>query len=115
MTIDEAIEHAKEVAENRDDMCAECRAEHKQLADWLEELKTYKTWDKFMHYKEEVAYAKGFNDGCAKFSVGQDYEAGYSKAIDDCKSIVLQTLENGYLIDTLWLRMEQLKAGASNE
>lgn len=37
MTIDEAIIHAKETSK-REDMCEECRQEHKQIADWLEEL-----------------------------------------------------------------------------
>lgn len=36
MTLDEAIEHAKERA-NQD--CTECAKEHKQLAEWLVELK----------------------------------------------------------------------------
>lgn len=55
MTIDEAIAHAKEVAEswrlNQEDCdlnmdcnncatgCEECAIEHEQLAEWLEELK----------------------------------------------------------------------------
>lgn len=42
LTIDEAIAHAKEVADKRIDLCEECRAEHLQLAEWLEELKRYK-------------------------------------------------------------------------
>lgn len=54
MTLDEAIEHAREVAEeNREealnaffppyaDECESCAIEHEQLADWLEELKEYK-------------------------------------------------------------------------
>lgn len=57
LTIDEAIEHAREVARvNREDAkyaiknklhddviktCTECAEEHKQLAKWLEELKEY--------------------------------------------------------------------------
>ena len=40
-----------------------------------------------------------------------DYDIGYNKAIDDAKSIVLQTLENEMLVDTLHLRLDQLKAG----
>ena len=36
MTLDEAIEHAKEVAGNCDTQCAK---DHYQLALWLEELK----------------------------------------------------------------------------
>ena len=32
-----------------------------------------------------------------------------AKAIDDAKSVVLQTLDNEILVDTLHLRLEQLK------
>lgn len=53
MTIDEAIAHSLEVAERYERMedshddrlreeCAECAAEHRQLADWLQELKEAK-------------------------------------------------------------------------
>lgn len=38
MTLDEAIKHCTEAA-NRTDTCADCRAEHMQLANWLRELK----------------------------------------------------------------------------
>lgn len=50
MNIDEAIKHAREVADknrlaNRKDIehqnCEECAKEHEQLAEWLEELKSY--------------------------------------------------------------------------
>ena len=46
--------------------------------------------------------------------VNEAEERGYNKAIDDAKSVVLQTLDNKILVDTLHLRLEQLKAGASN-
>lgn len=36
MTLDEAISHAKEIATTN---CNNCGKEHKQLAEWLEELK----------------------------------------------------------------------------
>ena len=57
MSIDEAIVHAREVAERnrkqykncpsdrtdiRHQTCEECAEEHEQLAEWLEELKTYR-------------------------------------------------------------------------
>ena len=58
LTLEEAIVHAKEVAEKNyrgadfesidsidDDIktnCIKCAEEHEQLAEWLEELKTYK-------------------------------------------------------------------------
>ncbi len=38
MTLDFAIQHAREASE-RQDLCEECRTEHKQLADWLSELR----------------------------------------------------------------------------
>lgn len=53
MTIDEAIKHCEEIAKSQD-MCAEisvskhakerinnCAAEHRQLAEWLKDLKMY--------------------------------------------------------------------------
>ena len=39
MTLEEAIKHARDVAENNSGTCEECIQEHKQLAEWLEELK----------------------------------------------------------------------------
>ena len=57
MSIDEAIVHAREVAERnrkqykncpsdridiRHQTCEECAEEHEQLAEWLEELKAYR-------------------------------------------------------------------------
>ena len=58
MTLDEAILHAREVAvrnrkqykncpsdrtDIRHQTCEECAEEHEQLAEWLEELKSYRT------------------------------------------------------------------------
>ena len=56
MTLDEAIKHCEEVAENQewlsesydDDsmgakLCKECASEHRQLAEWLKELEKYRT------------------------------------------------------------------------
>jgi hypothetical protein len=55
MTIDEAIKHCEEVAERKEasykadlalglgtNDCKECAKEHRQLAEWLKELKTYR-------------------------------------------------------------------------
>lgn len=41
MTLDDAIIHAKELSESQS-VCEDCREEHKQLAEWLEELKRNK-------------------------------------------------------------------------
>lgn len=60
LTLEEAIKHAKEVAKtNRAeatynfpdlkeyyDNCSECANQHNQLAEWLEELKSYKDAEK---------------------------------------------------------------------
>ena len=55
MTLDEAIAHAREVAEEQRKACdlawvwdnpdniKKCVEEHEQLAEWLEELKSYRT------------------------------------------------------------------------
>ena len=37
-----------------------------------------------------------------------------NKAIDDAKSVILQTLDNEILVDTIHLRLEQLKAGVTS-
>ena len=37
------------------------------------------------------------------------FQLGYNKAIDDAKSVILQTLDNEILVDTIHLRLEQLK------
>lgn len=37
MTLDEAIQHCREKSN-----CSKCGEEHKQLAEWLEELKQYR-------------------------------------------------------------------------
>ena len=39
MTIEEAIAHAQQAADTRIDLCDKCREEHRQLAEWLKELK----------------------------------------------------------------------------
>ena len=94
MTLDEAIKHAREVAEdkradadwkfrhgrlNADD-CISCAEEHDQLADWLEELKMYKSLS-----PRELVSAKQKNDRVIEYSKGFDfgYKTAYSKAIDD--------------------------------
>lgn len=42
-------------------------------------------------------------------AVNKGYTDGYNKAIDDAKSVILQTIDNEILVDTLRLRLEQLK------
>ena len=55
MTIDEAIKHCEEVAEEQEEWCerfvsdteaAECASKHRQLAEWLRELMAYRKAEK---------------------------------------------------------------------
>ena len=108
MTIDEAIAHAREVAEiqrNNDKLnktlgksspyyntdCIKCAEEHEQLADWLEELKEYK----------ENQHR----------SLRHMYEKGYNKAIDECLEIVKFHKDNWDGIEWAIRHIEELKAG----
>ena len=110
LSIDEAIEHAREVAEeqrelfrlcpypsqecngadickclkNKHDGCIKCAEEHEQLASWLEELKAYreKKCDKSVYLaSKSVDKIDAVNKG---------YIDGYNKAIDDCKELTFR-------------------------
>lgn len=50
MTLDEAIIHAEEVADRCEvtDGDCKCAAEHRQLAEWLKELKERRMKDEFV-------------------------------------------------------------------
>ena len=41
MTLEEAIQHCKNMAKLNEAECFECAEEHEQLAEWLTELKEY--------------------------------------------------------------------------
>ena len=76
--------------------------EHEQLAEWLEELKAYREIGTVEGYKNAIeCYTKEYT--IRKSNVQ------YDKAVDDAKSVILQTLDNEILVDTLHLRLEQLK------
>ena len=98
MTLDEAIKHAREKAnEQKCHSCKKCAEEHEQLADWLEELKDYRRFNG----------AKTFDNG---FNQGEKY--GYNKAIDDFIK-KLEEHEHKNWIDNLeygitWSDIEQI-------
>lgn len=70
MTLDEAIEHANQVA---GETCGECSAEHRQLAEWLETLRdfedenahlsaeNYELLDRLKELEDENAHLKAGN------------------------------------------------------
>ena len=91
MKIDEAIEREKQKAkeqrshigtfnEEYSKKCEMWAEEHEQLAEWLEELKMYKSLA-----PRELVSEKQKNDRAMEYSKGFDYgfKTGYNKAIDD--------------------------------
>ena len=96
LSIDEAIEQFKYDAEcNRADLDLSYAEENEQVAEWLEELKAIKDGGiPIIHGKAELE----LHDKVIR-----------NEAIDDAKSVILQTIDNEILIDTLHLRLEQLK------
>ena len=133
MTLDEAILHAREVAErnrkqykncpsDRTDIryqtCEECAEEHDQLATWLEDYKHIKQWK------------SGVMDGFCRYDTSSFEELvtnTRNKAIDDymnklCNHCMQQTnecykLECPFCTDGCDIVniAEQLKAGITND
>ena len=116
MTIDEAIAHAREVASEQKrrsgicvqnnsecdkfSACLKCSKEHEQLAEWLEELKSYRA-SVFSGYMTQKMLKEEYN-----------------KAIDDLLGGMNQITYNCQDADELFEKIcdlaEQLKAGGVN-
>lgn len=126
MTLDEAIVHAREVAErNRramsfepednidDDIkvnCLNCATQHEQLAEWLEELKFLRQW------KSDIM------DEFCKYDVSSFEELitnARNKAIDDFvkeyKSCDNRSIQCKKFLNCADCIAEQLKAGITND
>ena len=103
LSIDEAIEQFKYDAEcNRTDLDLSYAEENEQVAEWLEELKAYREIGTVEGYKNAIeCYTKEY--------MIRKSNIQYDKAIDDAKSVILQTIDNEILVDTIHLRLEQLK------
>lgn len=79
MTLEEAIIHAEEVAEG----CAvingdlKCESEHRQLAEWLKELKEYREKNNWIPYSERPPEKEGTyfitTDKNGERGVGEDF------------------------------------------
>ena len=103
LSIDEAIAFERQQAKDKRNehytfgiqKSKEAAEEHEQLAEWLEELKAIKDGSiPIIHGKAELE----LHDKAIR-----------NEAIDDAKSVIFQTLDNEILVDTLHLRLEQLK------
>ena len=139
MTIDEAIAHEREVAEEQrkdndnckyksqygckdcadyySKPCIECAEEHEQLAEWLGELKDYRDKNK-MVVRIDCVNSEEFKDIAVKLAKEQ-----YNKAIDDYKSgikeelerVEVKNLDTCVLYDLMDRKAERLKEGVYNE
>ena len=90
LSIDEAIAHAREVANTQRGKsgiclqnglecehfsdCLKCAEEHEQLAEWLEELKAYREIGTVEECRNNIL----------------DILKAYNKAIDDCKELTFR-------------------------
>ena len=143
MTIDEAIAHAREVAEEQrkdnenceykaeygckgctdyySKPCIECAKEHEQLAEWLEELKNYRDKNK-MVVRVDVENMDSIKDKIEELS--KYAESQYDKGIDDfvehIRTYYTLKQEMGYvattykdLINYIFELAEQLKEGGN--
>lgn len=117
ITIDEAIEYEREMAEPCSEKCedntncVECCKRHEQIAEWLKDYK------KLKQETEQDIYERAYKDGQDKgLSVGRSL--GYNKAIDDLVN-ELRSLEfdNAYGVNIVLVPKqleaiaEQLKEG----
>ena len=125
MTIDEAIAHARDVANEQKRRsgiciqndsecdkfsdCLKCAEEHEQLAEWLEELKCYKNDNDFSDYADRL-HKIAFN-------------SGYNKAIDDlledANEMAIEVDVDTYTMKAIGIGLleniaEQLKVGGVN-
>ena len=129
MTLDEAIEYEKESFQHCKRMLEEIYEDnlenkilkfevkqHDQLAEWLEELKMYKSLA-----PRELVSEKQKNDKTIEYSKGFDYgfKTGYNKAIDDLLGGMNQITYNLQDADELFEKIcdlaELLKVGEQNE
>ena len=126
MTIDEAIAHARDVANKqkiRSNICIQndsecdkfsdclkCAEDHEQLAEWLEELKCYKNDNDFSDYADRL-HKIAFN-------------SGYNKAIDDlledANEMAIEVDTGTYTMKAIGIGLlkkiaEKLKEGGKNE
>ena len=123
MTLEEAIKHAEEVADSHDRIKqikavtlgeCKCAAEHRQLAEWLQELKKYKqlyedkwfeTHSWLKHNKDAIpkeiifkdvtedtvsrnTIVKHFDDLIKASALYGEYNQGFVDSLEFCKGFV---------------------------
>ena len=126
MTLDEAIEYEKESLQHCKRMLEEIYEDnlenkilkfevkqHEHLAEWLEELKLYKSLA-----PRELVSEKQKNDRVIEYSKGFDYgfNIGYNKALDDIVIKIKERVGMDWEWDFMFIEQiaEQLKEGEQN-
>ena len=126
MTLDEAIEYEKESLQHCKRMLEEIYEDnlenkilkfevkqHEHLAEWLEELKLYKSLA-----PRELVSEKQKNDRAIEYNKGFDYgfKTGYNKAIDDfLKNLYKIGEHRDFDWEDMYELAEQLKEGVTND
>ena len=126
MTIDEAIAHARDVANEQKRRsgiciqndsecdkfsdCLKCAEEHEQLAEWLEELKCYKNDNDFSDYADRL-HKIAFNSG---------YNNAIDDLLEDANEMTIEVDAGTYTMKAIGIGLlgkiaEKLKEGGKNE
>ena len=126
MTIDEAIAHARDVANEQKRRsgiciqndsecdkfsdCLKCAEEHEQLAEWLEELKCYKNDNDFSDYADRL-HKIAFNSG---------YNKSIDDLLEDANEMAIEVDTGTYTMKAIGIGLlkkiaEKLKEGGKNE
>lgn len=123
MTLDEAIEQFKYDAEcNRVDLDLSYAEDNEQIAEWLEELKTYKEIGTVEECRNNVldilkAYNKAIDDFANGISehLGVENATKYGNKNAEQQRISYDTLMKYEIADAIDDIAEQLKAGVTND
>ena len=121
MTLDEAIVHAREVASEQKrrsgiciqnnsecdkfSACLKCSEEHEQLAEWLEELKSYR--------------ASVFSGDMTQKMLKEEYNKAIDDLLEDANEMAIEVDVDTYTMKAIGIGLleniaEQLKAGGKN-
>lgn len=119
MTIDEAIEQAREVASRKFDdkvRCIKCSEFHEQIAEWLEELKAIKSnWSYVQGNKagQKIGYKNAIDDFAKRLAtyLGVENATKYGNKNAEQQRNSYDTLMKYEIADAIDDVAEQLKAG----
>ena len=110
LTLDEAIKHCEKVADDQDwlassyddgsmgkKLCNECASEHRQLADWLRELKAYR---KILANADRIIESEY---GCVIIE-------GYKDVIDQMNEVFREVNADKGVLDKINEKQDSLRA-----